>query len=344
MRNEVTYIIGSALRKVKDLKARLPIFLIYKDHPLSRAVQRRKLLDAISKRCGIGKLTEIKRKVTETGSLVILIHTYLKKEQYIVAKIPLIESCKNILLRQFEKLRRLESVDFPDLISVPKPLDSIWVNLNSLNLLVTLETALSGIPVNKRLYTKHYNEDLQRAVSVWEQLADALARCPTDQKIVLSKIDRMASDLKAHGIECYDIVSAIRAYLSKNIGYNLLVGLTHGDFWPGNLFFQDNSKVSIIDWEGMEDDGLPELDLFHYIIYSHAVRHHISSAYSWIQLMTGTGRWNELLSRYTNNQLQLIGTLYWLDILSRRRTHLVDLRWRNDMIVKPMKLMRKIWT
>lgn len=130
---------------------------------------------------------------------------------------------------------------------------------------------------------------------------------------------------------------------------DLRAGLVHGDFWLGNVLFQDQKIVSIIDWEWAHREGIPLMDILNMLLRSPALDRDSSFAEVLRQFWTDELTDTELTSRlqslsvranFGSRDLKFLGLAIWFDILWQRaiRGVVESKAWMEDMIPRTAKV------
>ena len=71
-------------------------------------------------------------------------------------------------------------------------------------------------------------------------------------------VDAAAGELSAFQVDTNALAKRIMEGLS-----GLPSVVAHGDFWSGNLLFEDGRLAAVIDWDSWHERGLPGIDLLH---------------------------------------------------------------------------------
>ena len=71
-------------------------------------------------------------------------------------------------------------------------------------------------------------------------------------------IDRAVDDLAKLAVDVASVSEVVDARLM-----NLPAVMSHGDFWSGNLLFDEGRLTGVIDWDSWSEHGAPGLDVLH---------------------------------------------------------------------------------
>jgi hypothetical protein len=129
-------------------------------------------------------------------------------------------------------------------------------------------------------------------------------------------------------------------------------GLTHGDFWLGNVLFRGNEVSGIIDWEWIQRDGLAILDCLHMLLISCATLNEVSLTHYLNQIWTDEISEVELRDRISRlcirsgidrEDLKFVALLFWFGMLSQRaiRGGGPAFVWSEKMITRTMPAILK---
>lgn len=129
-------------------------------------------------------------------------------------------------------------------------------------------------------------------------------------------------------------------------------GLSHGDFWLGNVLFKGDSVAGIIDWEWARRDGIPLSDTVHMLLRSPSMELDTSFALCLRELWADKIADSELSSRLAKvcaqsgmgrEDLKFLGLVLWFDILWERAVRGVveSAVWLNDMVPQSTPIIMK---
>ena len=123
--------------------------------------------------------------------------------------------------------------------------------------------------------------------------------------------------------------------------------VTHGDFWGGNLLFENGLLTGVVDWDSWEPAGVPGTDLIH--LHAERVRRKIGMSY-WDMVMTSFWRQDPVMSSvvgylkgrrlpHHNQLLDVIGHAWWLTTaagaLHRSPTLAKNQQWMSKNVQLP---------
>lgn len=89
------------------------------------------------------------------------------------------------------------------------------------------------------------------------QAADFVSKLPQGTTKI-DVIDWAADQLAKLAIDVTSVSEAVDARLM-----NLPAVVSHGDFWSGNLLFENGRLTGVIDWDSWSEHGVPGLDVLH---------------------------------------------------------------------------------
>ena len=137
-------------------------------------------------------------------------------------------------------------------------------------------------------------------------------------------------------------------------GKNLKSVLVHGDFWLGNVLFDDEGSISgVIDWEWSRENGLPLLDAMHLLARSGFCHNNASFPELLSSVWTGGENWVWMASYLDEaihesglslNDVQHIALFLWLDIIWKGyvETQPEYAEWLDDMVETPFQAI-ELW-
>ena len=120
-------------------------------------------------------------------------------------------------------------------------------------------------------------------------------------------------------------------------------GVTHGDFWLGNVLFSNAAISGIIDWEWSQSDGVELVDIMHMLFMSYAMSHNLHIAHCLRQFWGDEIDDGALRTRIASlgakygldgNDLKFIALLLWFHNLYQKasRGRMPSASWTEDMI------------
>ncbi|MGD0735531.1 MAG: phosphotransferase [Terracidiphilus sp.] len=132
----------------------------------------------------------------------------------------------------------------------------------------------------------------------------------------------------------------------------LPAGVTHGDFWLGNVIFKDNKISGIFDWEWAQKEGLLEVDGLHLLLMSLAQASGCHVAYYLRQVWADELEDSELFDRITRlrrhsvldrDDLKFVALVFWFDLLWQRAVlgKMLNPKWADEMILKTLPTITK---
>ena len=137
-------------------------------------------------------------------------------------------------------------------------------------------------------------------------------------------------------------------------GKNLKPVLVHGDFWLGNVLFDDEGSISgVIDWEWSRENGLPLLDALHLLARSGFCHNYATFPELLSSVWTGGENWvwmasflDEAIheSGLSLNDVQHIALFLWLDTIWKGyvETQPEYAEWLEDMVETPFEAI-ELW-
>lgn len=174
------------------------------------------------------------------------------KKKYIVRRPPpwVLKKDPKAANIEYNLLQNLQAHHVP----VPKPvfLDQDGAFLGTPSLAVEyIEGATDFSPVN----LKNYLEQMAHRLFDVHQTRYTSFSIPTPQKDSKIFVRNASIEYSLEELRARDFLEPVWPLSSKNDAV-----LVHGDFWPGNLLWQDGKLVAVIDWEatGIND---PLLDI-----------------------------------------------------------------------------------
>jgi hypothetical protein len=154
----------------------------------------------------------------------------------------------------FEALRLLDGDR-----RVPRPISSGQLR-NTWSWAV--ETAVSGIspsPKDSLLFTDQAAEFLSRLPH-----GEASPSLQTDLTIISEGLGDRFVELTEFGEHLEQAIAGMPSVMR------------HGDFWPGNVLFDGQRLVGVVDWDWWSNRGVPGADLLHYIATANRLRRRVS--------------------------------------------------------------------
>lgn len=129
-------------------------------------------------------------------------------------------------------------------------------------------------------------------------------------------------------------------------------GVTHGDFWLGNILFSGDSVSGIIDWEWAHTDGLRLIDALQLLFMSYSVFRNIGIAETLRGFWASAVEDHELHVRLVGlchtfglheNDLKFAALILWFDYLRERlkRGRMPSVEWTHDMIPGTLPSIRR---
>ena len=130
---------------------------------------------------------------------------------------------------------------------------------------------------------------------------------------------------------------------------NLKPVFVHGDFWLGNVLFDDEGSISgVIDWEWSRENGMPLFDAMHLLTRSGFCHNNASFPELLSSVWKGGENWvwmagylDEVIqeSGLSHNDVQHIALLLWLDTIWKGYvvTQPEYAEWLDDMIEVPFE-------
>jgi hypothetical protein len=129
-------------------------------------------------------------------------------------------------------------------------------------------------------------------------------------------------------------------------------GLSHGDYWLGNVLFKGDAVAGIIDWEWARTDGIPLSDALLMLLRSPSMELDTSFALCLRELWADEIADPELTSRLAKlraqsgmerDDLKFLGLVLWFDILWQRafKGAVESAAWLNDMVPESAPVIMK---
>ncbi len=129
-------------------------------------------------------------------------------------------------------------------------------------------------------------------------------------------------------------------------------GVTHGDFWLGNVLFSGDAVSGIVDWECAQTDGLGLIDVMYMILMSYAMAHGFHIAHCLRELWADEINDGALQARITDlhiksgldkDDLKFIALLLWFGHLRQHalRGTMPSVSWTEDMIPHSVPVITK---
>lgn len=138
-----------------------------------------------------------------------------------------------------------------------------------------------------------------------DQVSDFLAKLPTP----LESSDLLAATASELA-RFSDDVEAVSERLATSF-QALPSAVNHGDIWSGNLLFEDDRLVGVIDWDSWQPRGIPGIDLIH--LYAEDLRRNQGISYG--DLVDQSFWSSEPLTRTLARHFAKLG-LSWQETLS----------------------------
>ena len=129
-------------------------------------------------------------------------------------------------------------------------------------------------------------------------------------------------------------------------------GVTHGDFWLGNVLFSGDAVSGIVDWDCAQSDGLGLVDVMYMLLMSYAAAHGLHIAHCLRQLWADEINDGALQTRIASlhsksgvdkDDLKFIGLLLWFNHLGQHalRGTMPSVSWTEDMIPHSVPVITK---
>lgn len=328
------------LRNIKSLFARLPALYSY----FRSSVRVDDLIRQAAVMLGADDLKLKRKVVSETG--VLLLFAECKIFGGIVLKIPVQASATNGLQRNYENISILAKTERQYAFLVPRPLEK-WQGTMSLEGVITAETRLEGTTASCYTYSDELQERVQSIAAIWRKNVsdvetDRLRNCLSSFVTERSSACLALSEVNSVDKTLLSPVLSRLAELAESGDFDAFgMGLSHGDFWLGNILVCADGKIGLIDWADMREVGLLELDVCHLALYSHAQRHHKDLVESWADafesgLPFGLGRADMSLL-----QRDALLCLYWVCHITKVK-EARDQKWLEQYMIQPFRLMTEV--
>jgi len=179
------------------------------------------------------------------------------------------------LLNEFAKLKVIHSESDGKLsLTTPRPFFKVAQGEE----LAFAMSYLKGKPVDPgqfRADKLQRDAKMVRNIYQWWKLQqqNATSLMKFENGFFLERLERAESlflNSFPHDVGMRDELAALKSSLMTTENPDTWFGPVHGDFWKGNLLF-DEHTVQVIDWERYENNGLPIYDLFLFLttFYEH---------------------------------------------------------------------------
>jgi phosphoribosylanthranilate isomerase len=145
---------------------------------------------------------------------------------------------------------------------------------------------------------------------------------------------------------------ALNALLKWNESTRIRGGITHGDFWLGNVLFKGDTVTGIIDWEWAQREGFLQVDVLHMLLMSCAVENDCHIAHYLRQLWADEIEDTALQERISRlclqfdadkDDLKFVALLLWFSLLWQKamRCGMPSELWLDNMISQTAPVITK---
>jgi hypothetical protein len=171
-----------------------------------------------------------------------------------------------------------------------------------------------------------------------------LSRKPTCENASGAWVGQQLAQVCEHYPHFRDLfLPAMNALLEWCESRRIPGGVTHGDFWLGNVLFKGDTVSGIIDWEWAQRDGFLQIDVLHMLLMSCAVENDRHIAHYLRQLWAdeiGDTALHQRIARLCiqfgvdKDDLKFIALLLWFSLLWQKavRGGMPSDLWLEEMI------------
>jgi hypothetical protein len=254
-------------------------------------------------------------RITSTNVLFIKGRHSLKNTQ-IICKIPLDEEAVERARMSFCNIQSLATGVEIGSNLIPFPLKVI----NSQYGNIYIETMFVGKDGYEAVRSSQISENhaINQGINVIKDIQDrfpcySVVFC---EEIIDEFIEEVKQNFSRNGIKDFQH-EKVRKLLEKGRNKEITFGFSHGDYWLGNIIFNQNKLIGIIDWDRFRLDRPIVYDRMHLEIYYHAMK-------------KGWSLGDEIITRYTQNPSDDL-IIYWCYFL------------KNSMNSNPLITKNKRW-
>lgn len=191
-----------------------------------------------------------------------------QRHPVLVAKTPRLAGDNRQLEKETSNLRNVHAVRAGGFDSIPKVI--AFEDWRGHRLLI--ETAVEGQPL-KRDFVRLYPHAGIEPVTAWiiELHAASAASSARDKRWFERLVETPVRQLQTvfpSGSPEQELIGRLHEYIASLRALEFPLVFEHGDFCSPNILIGRNSRISVVDWELAEPNGLPAVDIFFFLNFA----------------------------------------------------------------------------
>lgn len=267
---------------LKDNVKKIPLYFKYyiKNYNNAYFLKLLKTIKLELTKIGYKDINGYKIRLT-TSNVLLIILNFSSSTNKLVCKIPL----DNISLKRLKNnYNSLKLIDRENNYLTPKPILKIYVDNDAIFIEEFID-GLSGydIYINTK---RDIHNILRKAEEALYNIRENIFNNISNNLTISSDsiFENFITSINISAIEIPQFLNTTRniKYLFNN--ENIKVGLTHGDFWLGNIIYsKDLDVIGIIDWDRLSFKTPLVFDKLHLKLYYNAISQNTSIGYQIIK-------------------------------------------------------------